>query len=158
VCLLAGRSLTLWVTTLALAGQAIDSSATLGALDLSYKLHFWDGLTLPCKHNLCIYNKHRNYSKHSNLGLQLHADCRTSAEHAVSVCAHRSASTCVHAALVHLCSAQRGIHQLQRPCKQRSKRLRMRCSYRQHLLRLSCSVHLAAIPVHLDVVSADSVV
>lgn len=44
---LCGRSLGIFVCTLALAGQSLDSNATLGNADLSYKYHFWDGAVLP---------------------------------------------------------------------------------------------------------------
>ena len=43
----AGRSLPLFVVTLTLASQSIDSNALLGNADLSYKYHFYDGAVLP---------------------------------------------------------------------------------------------------------------
>jgi Na+/proline symporter len=43
----AGRSLPLWVVILTLASQSLDSNATLGNVDLSYKYHFYDGAVLP---------------------------------------------------------------------------------------------------------------
>ena len=43
----AGRSLPLFVVTLTLASQSIDSNALLGNADLSYKYHFFDGAVLP---------------------------------------------------------------------------------------------------------------
>ena len=43
----AGRSLPLFVITLTLASQSIDSNALLGNADLSYKYHFYDGAVLP---------------------------------------------------------------------------------------------------------------
>ncbi|KAG5175443.1 Solute:Sodium symporter family [Tribonema minus] len=43
----AGRSLNLFVATLALAGQSIDSNATLGNADLAYKFAWFDGAALP---------------------------------------------------------------------------------------------------------------
>jgi len=43
----AGRSLPLWVVTLTLGSQSLDSNALLGNADLSYKYHFWDGACLP---------------------------------------------------------------------------------------------------------------
>ncbi|CAM9926901.1 unnamed protein product, partial [Discosporangium mesarthrocarpum] len=42
-----GRALPLFVVTLTLASQSIDSNATLGNADLAYKFHFWDGAVLP---------------------------------------------------------------------------------------------------------------
>ncbi|KAG5175437.1 Solute:Sodium symporter family, partial [Tribonema minus] len=42
----AGRSLNLFVATLALAGQSIDSNATLGNADLAYKYAWFDGAVL----------------------------------------------------------------------------------------------------------------
>jgi hypothetical protein len=39
----AGRTLPLFVTTMTLACQAIDSNAILGNVDLSYRNSFWDG-------------------------------------------------------------------------------------------------------------------
>jgi len=43
----AGRSLPLWVVTLTLGSQSLDSNALLGNADLSYKYHFFDGAVLP---------------------------------------------------------------------------------------------------------------
>ena len=43
----AGRSLPLFVVTMTLASQSIDSNALLGNADLSYKYHFFDGAVLP---------------------------------------------------------------------------------------------------------------
>ena len=43
----AGRSLPLWVVTLTLGSQSLDSNALLGNADLSYKFHFFDGAVLP---------------------------------------------------------------------------------------------------------------
>jgi hypothetical protein len=39
----AGRSLPLWIVSITLAAQSIDSNALLGNVDLSYKYHFYDG-------------------------------------------------------------------------------------------------------------------
>jgi hypothetical protein len=39
----AGRALPLFVTTMTLAAQAIDTSSLLGNVDLSYRSGFWDG-------------------------------------------------------------------------------------------------------------------
>jgi hypothetical protein len=39
----AGRSLPLYVTTITLAAQALDSNAILGNVDASYRSSFWDG-------------------------------------------------------------------------------------------------------------------
>jgi hypothetical protein len=36
-----------FVCTLALAGQSLDSNATLGNADLAYKFHYFDGVVLP---------------------------------------------------------------------------------------------------------------
>lgn len=43
----AGRTLPLWVVTLTLGSQSLDSNALLGNADLSYKYHFFDGACLP---------------------------------------------------------------------------------------------------------------
>jgi hypothetical protein len=43
----AGRTLPLWIVSLTLAAQSIDSNALLGNVDLSYKFHYWDGAVLP---------------------------------------------------------------------------------------------------------------
>jgi Na+/proline symporter len=43
----AGRSLPLFVVTMTLASQSIDSNALLGNADLSYKYHLFDGAVLP---------------------------------------------------------------------------------------------------------------
>ncbi|CAB9519598.1 affinity choline transporter 1 [Seminavis robusta] len=43
----AGRSLPLWIVSMTLGAQSIDSNALLGNVDLSYKYHFWDGAVLP---------------------------------------------------------------------------------------------------------------
>ena len=48
----AGRSLPLFVLTMTLAAQAIDSNVLLGNVDLSYKYSFWDG-TYTCDKN-CV--------------------------------------------------------------------------------------------------------
>lgn len=39
----AGRSLPLWVASITLAAQSIDSNALMGNVDLSYRFSFWDG-------------------------------------------------------------------------------------------------------------------
>ncbi|KAG7347179.1 sodium:solute symporter [Nitzschia inconspicua] len=43
----AGRSLPLWIVSMTLGAQSIDSNAILGNADLSYKYHFYDGAVLP---------------------------------------------------------------------------------------------------------------
>jgi Na+/proline symporter len=43
----AGRSLPLWIVSMTLGAQSIDSNAILGNADLSYKYHFFDGAVLP---------------------------------------------------------------------------------------------------------------
>jgi len=43
----AGRSLPLWVVTMTLASQSIDSNALLGNADLAHYYNFWDGAVLP---------------------------------------------------------------------------------------------------------------
>uniref|UniRef100_A0A7S2VEF1 Solute carrier family 5 member 8 n=1 Tax=Entomoneis paludosa TaxID=265537 RepID=A0A7S2VEF1_9STRA len=43
----AGRSLPLWIVTITLAAQSVDSNALLGNADLSYKYHFYDGAVIP---------------------------------------------------------------------------------------------------------------
>ena len=43
----AGRSLPLWVVSITLGAQSIDSNALLGNADLSYKYAFWDGAVIP---------------------------------------------------------------------------------------------------------------
>lgn len=43
----AGRSLPLWIVSMTLAAQSIDSNAILGNADLSYKFGFYDGAVIP---------------------------------------------------------------------------------------------------------------
>lgn len=43
----AGRSLPLWIVSITLGAQSIDSNALLGNADLSYKYSFWDGAAIP---------------------------------------------------------------------------------------------------------------
>lgn len=43
----AGRSLPLWIVTITLAAQSVDSNALLGNADLSYRYHFYDGAVIP---------------------------------------------------------------------------------------------------------------
>ena len=43
----ANRSLPMWVTSITLASQSLDSNALLGNVDLSYKFSFYDGAVLP---------------------------------------------------------------------------------------------------------------
>ena len=43
----AGRSLPLWIVTLTLTAQAIDSNALLGNVDLSFRYSFYDGAAIP---------------------------------------------------------------------------------------------------------------
>jgi Sodium:solute symporter family len=44
---IAGRSLPLWIVSMTLGAQSIDSNSILGNADLSYKYHFYDGVVLP---------------------------------------------------------------------------------------------------------------
>ena len=43
----AGRSLPLWIVSMTLGAQSLDSNSLLGNADLSYKFHFYDGAVLP---------------------------------------------------------------------------------------------------------------
>lgn len=44
---IAGRSFNLFVVSITLASQSVDSNALLGNVDLSYKYSFYDGAVLP---------------------------------------------------------------------------------------------------------------
>jgi len=50
-----GRSLPLFVVTMTLASQSLDSSGALGNVILSYKFHFWDGAVLPIGLACCLF-------------------------------------------------------------------------------------------------------
>ncbi|GAA4777948.1 sodium:solute symporter family protein [Actinomycetospora chlora] len=52
--LVAGRSLMLPLSAAGLMGQAVDSNATLGNMDLSFSLGFWAGASLPLGLSLCL--------------------------------------------------------------------------------------------------------
>ena len=52
--LVAGRSLILPLSAAGLMGQAVDSNATLGNMDLSFSLGFWAGASLPLGLSLCL--------------------------------------------------------------------------------------------------------
>ena len=52
--LVAGRSLVLPLSAAGLMGQAVDSNATLGNMDLSFSLGFWAGASLPLGLSLCL--------------------------------------------------------------------------------------------------------
>jgi len=43
----AGRSLPLWIVSITLASQSLDSNALLGNVDLSYRYSFYDGVVVP---------------------------------------------------------------------------------------------------------------
>ena len=43
----AGRSLPLWIVSLTLTAQAIDSNALLGNVDLAFRYSFYDGAVIP---------------------------------------------------------------------------------------------------------------
>lgn len=44
---IAGKSLPLWIVSITLGAQAIESGSLLTNVDLSYRYHFWDGAMLP---------------------------------------------------------------------------------------------------------------
>ena len=44
---IAGKSLPLWIVSMTLGAQAIESGGLLGNVSLSYKFHFWDGVVIP---------------------------------------------------------------------------------------------------------------
>jgi solute:Na+ symporter, SSS family len=52
--LVAGRSLALPLSAAGLMGQAVDSNATLGNMDLTFSLGFWAGASLPLGLSLCL--------------------------------------------------------------------------------------------------------
>ncbi|WP_433781346.1 sodium:solute symporter family transporter [Actinomycetospora sp. CA-101289] len=52
--LVAGRSLALPLSAAGLMGQAVDSNATLGNMDLTSSLGFWAGASLPLGLSLCL--------------------------------------------------------------------------------------------------------
>ena len=52
--LVAGRALILPLSAAGLMGQAVDSNATLGNMDLSFSLGFWAGASLPLGLSLCL--------------------------------------------------------------------------------------------------------
>ena len=64
----AGRTLSLPVTTLTLASQCIDSNAVLGNADLSYRYHFWDGAVLPLGLGLSLILNGIFLARHMNRG------------------------------------------------------------------------------------------
>mmetsp|Transcript_1836 Transcript_1836/g.6183 ORF Transcript_1836/g.6183 Transcript_1836/m.6183 type:complete len:773 (-) Transcript_1836:501-2819(-) len=64
----AGRTLSLPVTTLTLASQCIDSNAVLGNADLSYRYHFYDGAVLPLGLGLSLLLNGMFLARHMNRG------------------------------------------------------------------------------------------
>jgi hypothetical protein len=70
----AGRSLPLWVVSITLAAQSIDSNALLGNADLSYKYHFWDGgefaEVVGCPDALRVLNQSRTSAIHFRVARQ----------------------------------------------------------------------------------------
>lgn len=62
----ASRKLSLFVVTMTLSSQCIDSNSVLGNADLSYKFHFYDGAALPLGLGLSLLLNGMFLARHMN--------------------------------------------------------------------------------------------
>ena len=63
---IAGKSLPLWIVSITLGAQAIESGSLLTNVDLSYRYHFWDGAMLPIGIGLSLWVNALLLARHMN--------------------------------------------------------------------------------------------
>eukprot|EP00977_Amphora_coffeiformis_P005255 scaffold1123_cov168-Amphora_coffeaeformis.AAC.23 len=63
---IAGKSLPLWIVSVTLGAQAIESGSLLTNVDLSYRFHFWDGAMLPIGIGLSLWANALLLARHMN--------------------------------------------------------------------------------------------